>query len=73
VEANDANSMTYLAGLYANGELGLRQDWNKAFELWTRAAELGSCIAHYQIGGAYYQGTGVEKGIPEDPFQGGAV
>jgi TPR repeat protein len=53
--------MTYLGTLYADGDLGLQKDMNKAFELWTRAAELGSCIAHYQIGGAYYQGDGVEK------------
>ena len=61
VEANDAESMTFLGCQYANGHLGLRQDWNKALELWTRAAELGSSDAHYQIGALYYKGLGVEK------------
>jgi TPR repeat protein len=60
-EANDANSITYLGCCYSNGSLGLRQDWNKALELWTRAAELGSSDAHYQIGYLYYKGLGVEK------------
>jgi TPR repeat protein len=61
VEANDANSFNNLGLHYAGGTLGLRQDLNKALELWTRAAELGSCIAHCTIGGKYYQGVGVEK------------
>lgn len=44
-EANDANIITYLGHLYAKGSL--RQDYNKAFELWTRGAELGSSKAHF--------------------------
>jgi TPR repeat protein len=61
VEANDAKSIFNLGSQYAFGDLGLQQDWNKALELWTRAAELGSDYAHYQLGGAYYGGTGKEK------------
>jgi TPR repeat protein len=60
-EANDVNSMTRLGCFYADGSFGLRQDWNKAFELWTRAAELGSSEAHYLIGGVYYEGLIIEK------------
>ena len=60
-EANDVNSMTRLGCFYADGSFGLRQDWNKAFELWTRAAELGSSEAHYRIGASYFDGEGVEK------------
>jgi len=41
----------------------LKQDWNKALELWTRAAELGCSEAHYDIGILYDQGEGVEKNI----------
>jgi TPR repeat protein len=63
VEANDVNSMTFLGGYYASGSLGLRQDRSKAFELWTRAAELGSSEAHYQIGTSYYQGLIIEKDV----------
>jgi TPR repeat protein len=61
VEANDVTSINYLGGFYAIGQHGLRQDWSKALELWTRAAELGSSMALYQIGGAYNEGWGVEK------------
>ena len=62
VEANHAESMTQLGCSYAKGYLGLQQDWNKALELWTRAAELGWSTAHYTIGGAYYEGMGpIEK------------
>ena len=61
VEANDAESMKQLGCCYAKGLFGLQQDWNKALELWTRAAELGSSTAHYTIGGAYYKGMGIEK------------
>ena len=50
VEANDAESMHYLGLSYAKGDLGLRQDRTKALELWTQAAELGSCMAHFRIG-----------------------
>jgi TPR repeat protein len=63
VEANDVNSMTHLGCCYDNGELGLQQDWNKALELWTQAAELGSSEAHYQIGTSYDEGEGVEKNM----------
>jgi TPR repeat protein len=49
VEANDVNSMTYLGCCYANGVLGLRQDMNKVLELLTRAAELGSFMAHHKL------------------------
>jgi TPR repeat protein len=63
VEANDVNSMTNLGCFYANGSLGLQQDRNKALELLTRAAELGSSEAHYLIGGVYYQGVGIEKDV----------
>ncbi len=63
VEANDAESMNYLGLCYAEGKLGLRQDRTKAFKLWTQAAELGSCMAHYRIWFVYYQGEGVEKDV----------
>jgi TPR repeat protein len=63
VEADDVNSITRLGSAYALGSLGLQQDHNKAFELYTRAAELGSSMAHYQIGWVYEDGLGVEKDL----------
>lgn len=56
VDANDAYALKYLGSKYAAGSRGLRQDWNKALELWARAAELGSSEAHNAIGDAYLQG-----------------
>jgi TPR repeat protein len=34
---------------------------DKAFEYWTKAAELGDAIAHCQLGHSYHDGEGVEK------------
>ena len=53
VEANDVIALTELGCFYANGSHGLRKDWDVAFELWTRAAELGSSRARYAIGATY--------------------
>ena len=63
VEANDANSMTFLGRYYFEGLFGLQQDCNKAFALYTRAAEIGSSEAHYHIAGAYVNGESVEKNM----------
>ena len=66
VEANDANAIYYLGLYYALGWdplecCGLQQDYNKAIELWTWAAELGSSTARSGLGQAYFEGLGVEK------------
>ena len=53
VEMNDAVA---IYSLY-----GLPQDWDKALELWHRAAELGYAPPCYNIGCAYYYGRGVER------------
>ena len=63
VEANDANSIWQLGGYYGMGAFGLQKDRKKANELYTRAAELGSFSAHYQIGWVYEDGLGVEKDV----------
>ena len=41
----------------------MRQDYNKALELWHRAAELGHAPSHYNIGCSYDYGRGVERDI----------
>jgi hypothetical protein len=53
VEANDASAIYVLGNSYYYGQLGLLQDRDKAMELWTRAAKLGSSKAHYQLGCTY--------------------
>jgi TPR repeat protein len=62
-ESNDTNALNNLGCHYANGDFGLRQDWNKAFEHWHRAAELGSSDAHATIGDAYLRGLGGVKDV----------
>jgi TPR repeat protein len=60
VDANDAYALKYLGSKYAAGSRGLRQDWNKALELWARAAELGSSESHNAIREVYLRGCGIE-------------
>ena len=64
IESNDPDAMAVLGIDYLPGTmgiLGLQQDIDKALELLHRAAELGSIIAHYNLGGVYCHGNnGVE-------------
>jgi TPR repeat protein len=50
VEANDAGAMCVLAHNYHYGESGLQQDRAKALEIYARAAEFGSSLAHFFMG-----------------------
>ena len=61
VEANDANSIYALGTYYYHGDHGLLQDQEKAKELLTRAAELGSSQAHYNLGIIYDDGGDLKK------------
>ena len=64
MELNDVDSFHMLAAYYDRGMCGLTQDSKKAHELWTRAAELGSKNADYNLSksyGVYYEERGVEK------------
>ncbi|EJK56462.1 hypothetical protein THAOC_23643, partial [Thalassiosira oceanica] len=42
-------------------KLGLQKDMRKAVELFTKAAELGSIEALFDLGNAYYNGDGVQE------------
>ena len=59
VVAGDADAIEFLASGYYHDNLGLKKDVKRAIELWTEAAELGSLIAHFNLGRAYYYGDGV--------------
>jgi TPR repeat protein len=63
VEANDAASIYLLGNHYyhGHGQLGLLQDRNKAMELWTQAAALGSSQAHFALGCNYDEGGDLKK------------
>ena len=36
-------------------------EYSRAFEYYTKAAEMGDILAHYRLGNLYYNGQGVEK------------
>ena len=61
VAANDAASICMLAGYYYQGLYGLQWDRAKAKELYTRAADLGSCRAHYFLAKHYNEGGEMKK------------
>ena len=61
VEANDANAIHNLGGMYQTGGMGFPQDYGKAMDLLLRAGELGSAESYYQIANNYFYGRGVKK------------
>jgi len=67
VDLNDALAITCLGNYYSLGQFGLPQNYDKALELFHRAAELGSAEAYFGIAHAFMNGRGVEldekKGI----------
>lgn len=56
----DVEAFNHLGGVYMTGSR-VPQDLNKAFDLWSQAAELGSIRAHNNLAGLYYDGLGVER------------
>ena len=60
MESGNADAYHQLACYYANGRLGLQQDWVKANELWLKAGELGCANAYSRLGYSYANGMGVE-------------
>jgi len=58
MEANDPIAIFNLGVYHRDGRYGYPQDYNKALELWHRAAELGHTEAYCCIGYAYLQGRG---------------
>jgi len=59
MKLNDPEAFFTLAIKYKNGEWGLSRDFDKALELFNRAAEIGSPRAHSTI--AQAQGQGVKR------------
>ena len=52
-----------MGSVYSQGTQVVKQDWEKATELWHMAVDLGSDLAHYYLGCAYANGQGVEKDV----------
>ena len=61
VEKKDPEAIHVLGQRYYLGELGLQKDMQKAVELQTEAAELGSIQALYSLGVTHERGLGVQK------------
>mmetsp|Transcript_22696 Transcript_22696/g.49179 ORF Transcript_22696/g.49179 Transcript_22696/m.49179 type:complete len:356 (+) Transcript_22696:390-1457(+) len=61
MERNDTDALCAMARLYSYGQLGVQKDENKAFELYSRAAELGHSSAQHQVALSYFLGEVVEK------------
>ena len=60
VELDDAAAIYNLGNYYRDGIYGFPQDYDKAFELFVRAGELGSVNAYCSVGAAYEFGRSVE-------------
>jgi TPR repeat protein len=48
--------------MYEHG-LGVEQSYERAFEYYEQAADLGLATAQYSLGVMYYKGDGVERDI----------
>ena len=60
MEVNDADAINTTGCNYRDGRYGITQDYDKALELFHRAADLGYAEAYLNIGYAYINGDGVE-------------
>ena len=60
-DAGDPKAIFHLGNAYRFGRYLVEKDMTKAFELYERAAELGSKEAHYNLGYLYNKGTDVQK------------
>jgi tetratricopeptide (TPR) repeat protein len=67
---DDENDNRMMKRIKANDPVALREmgeehydegDYDTAFQMLTKAAELGDLEAHYHLGKMYYEGDGVEK------------
>ncbi len=56
VKVNDPDAMNEMGN-----KCEREGDFEKAFEYWTNAAELGNIAAHFNLAGLYYEGRGIEK------------
>ena len=64
VNKGDAEASKTLGDKYCLGGLGMAKDVPRAIDLYTQAAELGSVVAHNDLGFAYYNGDGVQEDKP---------
>jgi hypothetical protein len=75
MKLNDAGAFYTLGSKCKDGMHGIKTDYKKAFELMSRAAELGSTDALYHVGFMLYMGQGVKKNVKKaiETFEIGAM
>ena len=61
ISKNDINAMREMAWRWKSGEKGLEVSLEKAFDIYTKAAELGCAASQFFLGEAYSFGEGVES------------
>ena len=61
-DQGDTDALTILASMYYIGQ-GVRQNYQKAFELYQQAAEKGNVDAQYALGNMYLLGEGTKEDI----------
>ena len=61
VAKKDPAAIHLLGQKYYHGRLGLQKDKQRAIQLWTEAAEVGSIEALYSLGLAYFSGDRVQQ------------
>ena len=62
VDKGDANAQFKLGYMYDKGQ-GIKQDYQKAFELYTKSAKQGNDKAQFNLGTLYRLGHGVERDV----------
>jgi tetratricopeptide (TPR) repeat protein len=76
-EDDEENKKMIMERVKANDPVALCQmgtrrkdegDWDSAVKYWTKAAELGDAVAHYQLADSYHDGKGVEKDEEKDVY-----
>ena len=60
LEKSNADAFNHFAGFYAEGTMGLPQNWEKANELYLKAGQLGCAVGYKNLGDSYAEGNGVE-------------
>jgi len=60
MDKGNGDAFNHLAGCYADGMMGLIQDYGKANKLYLKAGELGCAQAYYNLGNQYCFGRGAE-------------
>jgi hypothetical protein len=56
MDVHDCGAFHLLGTIYSKGWYGMEKDMNKAADLWTQGAALGSCKSHFSLAEMYYEG-----------------